>query len=333
MKSTGIRITTGRVKLADHIPLDQPMSVTLVPSSYCNFSCGFCPASKMRDKAIMDFSTARSILGIAGFPKPVKVLHLYNVGEPLLNPDLAVIVRQARKIKFAERISMVTNARILHPATSRDLISSGVDRINISLYGLNDADYLENTNRYVDFGMIYQNIKYLNSIKENCYVFVKVLESVVSTPERQEQFKRLFEGNCSGYAAEPILPIWPNFNPTGEAVPDRGLYEGVPAKDRLVCHYPFYSMVVNARGFVNPCLADWDETEELGDAKVTPLKDIWDGWDYQNFRRTQLMGWRPMHPLCKTCGTLKVATAPEDDLEDDRERLLDKLRMREGVCE
>jgi radical SAM protein with 4Fe4S-binding SPASM domain len=84
-------------------------------------------------------------------------------------------------------------------------------------------------------------------------------------------------------------------------------------------------MVVNARGLVNPCLADWDESVELGDAIAEPLVKIWNSRKYSRFRLVQLSGIRQSHFLCKTCGTLRAATCTEDDIDADRIRLLDKM--------
>jgi radical SAM protein with 4Fe4S-binding SPASM domain len=277
--------------------------------------------------AIMEFNTAKEIIDNAGFPRSVKMLSLYNVGEPLLNNALPNIIRYAKTIGFAQRASIVTNASLLTRDWSERLIHSGIDRIIISLYGMSDEDYLANTGKHVKFAEIRRNIRYLNNIKDDCNVFVKVTDRAVPTSEKQQEFLDTFKDHCSGYSIEPILPIWPNFKPEGDdpALRDIGLYHGVPAVDRLACHYPFYSMVVNARGFVNPCLADWDETLTLGNANEQSLSEIWNSKEYQDFRLVQLSGRRPGHFLCATCGTLRAATCPEDDIDGARLMLLEKM--------
>ena len=307
----GIRVEQNRVKLSDQIPLRTPYSVTIVPSSYCNFMCQFCPARIMDKKSIMTFKMFKGIINGAGFKDPVKMLHLYNVGEPTMNANLPMMIWYAKKRKFSERISMVTNASLLDEKMSRELIS---------VYGLDDESYLRNTNRKASFKLIHHNIQFFNSIKGSCQVYIKAIDRVGS----RERFIELFKDHCDFYSMEPVLPIWPNFKPE-EGGTDKGLYEGIEAKNRLVCYYPFYSMVVNARGFVNPCLADWNETVELGDTEKKGLREIWESEEYQEFRKLQLMELRPDHRLCGSCGTLKVATDPRDDLDKDRERLLDKL--------
>ena len=323
----GQRFETNRVKLSDQIPLDMPYSVTMVPSSYCNFACTFCPARIIQHKAnIMRYETARRIMEQANFPRPVKMLSLYNVGEPLINLELPMIIKHAKDILFAERISLVTNAVLLTSERSRRLINAGLDRIIISIYGLDDLDYKLVTNKKTSFANIVHNIKYLHEIKGDCKVHVKIIDRVVLTLERLELFDNLFIKRCDTYSIEPILPIWPNFRPEGENCDlTQGLYKGVPAVDRLACHYPFYSMVVNPDGKVTPCLADWNESHVLGDTDRDGLNEIWHSQEYQDFRFVQLMGWRRDHPLCSTCGTLRTATCPEDDIDQDRIKLLTKL--------
>ncbi|MFH2043936.1 MAG: radical SAM/SPASM domain-containing protein [Pseudomonadota bacterium] len=325
------RIEVNRMKLSQQIPLDTPFSVTIVPCSYCNFACTFCPCRTITEKAsIMSLEMFKTIIDNANFPQQVKVLHLYNVGEPLINKAFPEIVKYAKKSNFAKKISMVTNASLLNDELSKEIIASGIDRIIISLYGLNDEDYLKTTNRKISFALIYENIKYLNSIKENCEIFVKVIDRVTPTQEKRQEFIEKFKENSTFFSIETILPIWPNFrpeanDPTQKEDFDRGLYEGVPAVDRLACHYPFYSMVVNSKGIVNPCLADWNESLNLGDTANKSLNDIWHSKEYQDFRLVQLSGKRKQHHLCATCGTLKAATAPQDDIDQDRLLLLEKL--------
>ncbi len=317
----GIRVEQNRVKLADQIPLRTPYSVTIVPCSYCSFSCRFCPSKLIKQKWVMSLAAFKHIIDNANFPDQVKMLHLYNVGEPTMNANLANMIRYAKASTFSQRISMVTNGSMLNRYVSDELTASGIDRIIVSLYGLNDTDYYKITGRTMSLAKIYENIMYLNSIKGGCEIFVKVIDRVV----KDNTFVEMFKDHCDYYSIEPILPIWPNFRPEGEMpeLDGKGLYEGVPAVERLACHYPFYSMVVNARGFVNPCLADWEESVELGDTSKQGLREIWESEKYRGFRLMQLRGERLESGLCRTCGTLRVATAPEDDIDGDRERLLE----------
>ncbi len=325
------RIEVNRVKLSEKIPLSTPYSVTIVPSSFCNFACTFCPCRTMQYKAaIMPFEKFKNIIDNAGFPEQVKVLHMYNIGEPLFNKDLPKMISYAKQSGFAKRISMVTNASLLTKEKADALISSGVNRIIISLYGMCDEDYKKTTQRDVSFDMIYENIKYLNSIKGDCDVFVKVIDRATPTEIKRQEFIEKFKDNCTYYSIETILPIWPNFRPEDDEssnikITTRGLYEGVPAEERLACHYPFYSMVVNPNGLVNPCLADWDESVTLGDTSKKSLCEIWNSKEYDDFRLLQLSGKRPKHYLCATCGTLAAATPGEDDINEDRLKLLHKL--------
>lgn len=321
------RFESNRVKLSDQIPMDTPFSVTMVPSSYCTFACTFCPARVLKQPAIMNFEMAKNIIDKAGFPKQVKMLSLYNVGEPLLNHALPNIIRYANFTGFAQRTSTVTNASLLTRDWSERLIHSGIDRIIISIYGLNDQDYLTHTNKVVDSREMYRNIKYLNKIKGDCQLFVKVIDRVTNTPQKKQQFIEMFEPHCDFWSIEPILPIWPNFKPEGvdPALDKVGLYKGVPAIDRVACHYPFYSMVVTARGLVTPCLADWDEKHILGHTVYSSLNEIWNSPRYLDLRLYQLLGKRHDLSLCNTCGTLKVATCPEDDIDGVRLMLLEKM--------
>jgi MoaA/NifB/PqqE/SkfB family radical SAM enzyme len=133
-----------RTKLEKVIPLDTPLVVFVDPSDACNFKCRFCPTSD-RDlmKAVgrpwkqLSFDLFTKIADdMLAFPNKVEVLRLYKDGEPLLNKRLVDMIKYAKDIGASNRIDTTTNASLLNKEKGRAIANAGLDRINISVYGV-----------------------------------------------------------------------------------------------------------------------------------------------------------------------------------------------------
>jgi len=98
----------------------------------CNFSCEFCPDSKMkRQRGIMPVETAKAILDDAGRNNIARTVLFHVMGEPTMHPDLVDIVAYASG-KGIETC-LTTNGSRLDLALLKELERAGLDRIIISL--------------------------------------------------------------------------------------------------------------------------------------------------------------------------------------------------------
>lgn len=101
-------------------------------TNICNFSCEFCPDSKMRrPRGMMPLETARSILDEVGNTKVAKTVLFHVMGEPALHPHLVDIAAYAggRGIETC----LTTNGSRLDEKLLNELTGAGINRIIISL--------------------------------------------------------------------------------------------------------------------------------------------------------------------------------------------------------
>ncbi|MGP1408476.1 radical SAM protein, partial [Selenomonas sp.] len=62
----------------------------------------------------MDFSLYQKFIDdLAEFPVPLKVLHFAGLGEPLLHPRIADMVRYAKEKNIAQTVDIVSNGALL----------------------------------------------------------------------------------------------------------------------------------------------------------------------------------------------------------------------------
>ena len=96
-----------------------------------------------------------------------------------------------------------------------------------------------------------------------------------------------------------------SFSASGATVPENSLQRKEPDRPWSMCRRPWTLMYFTAHGRALPCcIAPFSmrgyENFTLGDATQQTLREIWNGEDYQEFRRA-LLTEQPPAP-CQTCG-------------------------------
>jgi radical SAM protein with 4Fe4S-binding SPASM domain len=115
-------------------------------TNVCNLRCEFCPGTKRAGH----FLTPEEFMMLACRLRPhTEYLYLHLMGEPLLHPQLEVLLSIAASLRF--RVMITTNGTLL--PQQRELLwkSPAVERVSISLHSFEGngqreglEDYLEN---------------------------------------------------------------------------------------------------------------------------------------------------------------------------------------------
>ncbi len=323
-----------RVNLQDVLPLDVPFLLYIDPSSLCNLKCEFCPmghsalVKKLNYKRqIMSFDLFRKVIDdLQEFRAPLKVLRMNKVGEPLMNKKIDKMISYAKKSNRVNYIDFATNACLLTKDLSSRLVESGLDRLNISIEGVKSEDYLSYCHAKVDFESIIKNIKFLYDNKKNTEITIKIPSNYI-TKEDEIKFMHIFGDYCDRIFVENITSIWPNFNINETSrilsIEEKSQY-GRSVKDRSICTYIFYSMVINASGTVSACCPDWEEKLIIGDIRHQSLNEIWKGEKLRALQLSHLKGYRKENKICENCGHIKYCQV--DDIDEFSTLLLDRYK-------
>ena len=208
-----------RIALQDVIPLESPFLLYVDPSSACNFRCQFCPTghkdlvnkSDYR-RSTLDYSLFKKLIAdLSAFSQPLKVMRLNKIGEPLLNKKLADMIALAKDSGRVEYIDLATNGALFSPELLTRLVSAGLDRLNISLEGINAEQYKEHAKVDIDFEKFTDMVKWLYENKKQCEITIKVPGNYL-TEEQKLQFFDDFGNSCDRIFVEEIAPIWPGFD-------------------------------------------------------------------------------------------------------------------------
>lgn len=249
----------------------------------------------------MSFDLYKRIIdGLSEFENPVKTIRLYGFGEPMLNPDFCEMVAYAKRSPKVLAVDTTTNGSRLTRDNCKRLIDAGIDRINISIEGLNSYQYLTFAGRHFNFLQLVRDIEQLYLMRGNTVVFAKIAGDSLTNSDK-ELFKKIFEPITDGCDIEYTMSCWYGVDVTKNE--EVGVY-GQPRENVSVCPYIFYSMMVQPGGEVSACFLDWDKQLLIGDTNHDSLKTIWNSPTLESFRKDMLRGIKT--PICANCDQLKA---------------------------
>lgn len=314
-----------RTVLSEVVPLETPLSIMIEPANACNFHCYYCDFTRKRrlkmhsnTSPIMSLEVFKEIiLGMKTFPQKVKAINLSGSGEPLLNPDIVEMVQFAKDMDVCSEIKMITNGSLLTEALGLKLIEAGLDVIRISLQGLDESAYWENSEYKIDFAEFLKNIKNIYDNRKNCKIFIKVIDKMMVGNEGE--FYRLFEDKCDELAIEHLI------EPMDKIGADRSqnMFGEEVTSVQSICSSPFYSLAIKSDGCVLPCCADV-EKGVLGKITNISLRQIWESDRMQSLRINLLES--KIDVLCEKCDLPFYSRSSKDNIDEARDRLLKYYR-------
>ncbi len=133
-------INRAEFKLGRDRLISYPTILFVEPTNRCSLSCPLCPTGKgysYYPTGTMTLDVFSRIIGELG--PWAKSLHLYNWGEPLLNRELWRMVRIAKG--YGLKVWVSTTLNHLPEGGARELVASGLDRLNVSIDGVRQESY------------------------------------------------------------------------------------------------------------------------------------------------------------------------------------------------
>ena len=285
-----------------------PLTVNIDPSNDCNFCCKFCPTGHpnllqdvCRPRGLMELSLFKKIIDdIKGFAEPIQRLHLYNDGEPLLNPNFVEMVKYAKDSDVAQSLETTTNAHLLSTDIAYELVKAGLDRIRISVKHISTEGYHKTTGANVKFKNIVENVRTLHSIAKNSgnvpFINVTIVDTGLNEEEKAK-FLKVFQDISNGIRFDTLMG-WSRNDLFDFSLGTRPLSE---VKMNTICPLPFQNISIKFNGEVSSCYVDWTHSNIIGDVKSENLLDIWNGERANAFRRAQLENENHSSVACVTC--------------------------------
>jgi len=319
--------TKNRTPLETVSPLAAPYSLIIEPSSICNSKCNFCPTgdyslmkSVGRTQEFMSMDLFHKIVNdISQLDEKIRVVVLQGDGEPLLHKDIVEMVRVLKNDYKCNHVELTTNAINLSPEISRGLLSVGLDKIKISVNGLNANDYKVNCGIDINFEQLKDNIRYMyeqSRTEGNCEIYVKSIDFLLKTDEQKSKFHEIFEPIASYCGIEHSLNWTANHIRDFSYENNKTTFDGHPIVAGEVCPYPLWFSYIGSNGNVGCCNNDWTHSTVYGNVNEKCYKDIWLGKELYDFRMMILDGKENSHTACGNCSYRKCSLDNIDNVVD-----------------
>lgn len=316
-----------RSELSKSLPLEAPYVIYIESSSFCNLECKFCPQHISPDHIVKKNMTIKTfsklISDIKKFKTKPKVMRFCGLGDPLFNKEFIKILEIAQKSNAVEKLELITNGLLINDKLIPEL-AKNLDRIIISIEGLNSEDYQEFALRKVNFEKFVENLKSLSLQKQKAKLHIKIHNSAVQTKERQIKFYEIFSEIADEIYIENLVNLWPEVT-SNLGIESGHRFDGGDLNNVKVCPQIFKSMQINSDGRVIPCCIDWKGINIIGDVNNESLNDIWNGEKLKNLRNKHLEGKRHEFSPCKGCTMNEYSD--KDNLDKNAKEIFEKINL------
>lgn len=342
MNKNYTEITKNRQYLPDVVPLDMPYALFIDPTNHCNFHCSFCPRNLPQFKQFageyqhMPLELFEKILAdIRAFPRRLKTVRLYFLGEPLLSPNFLAMFSELCESNCCDRIEVTTNGSLMTPDKAERLLEStrsfeGDVYFRFSIYAVGQSHFEMVTKNKLDVRKVWNNIKGMYEIRnkggyENVSLYAKKLRTL---DEEDNEFLQLYAPVVDEAALEEPM------NWSGDGGEENFLLKEEYSESKIaqimnqtdfprVCSYLFTTMAINSDGEVVACCVDWSRKTKYGNVKTESLSNIWNGEELRNLRLLHLQGKRGENNACANCRRMPLNST--DRLDGYAEEIIARL--------
>ena len=293
------------------VTFGKPFSLSIEPTTACNLGCPACPSGLKiftRPTGKLDLTEHKQWLN--QLAPTVFYINYYFQGEPFLHPQFLDIVKSAKEKRIYTATS--TNAHFIDDKKAKEIVSSGLDRLIISIDGLTQETY-ESYRVNGTLQKVIDGSKALTKAKEELqsktpYLIFQFL--VVKANEHQiDEVQQLADEIGIDEVRFKTAQVY-NYENGNELIPENEEYSRyVKQKDGTYrvkfvggnhCWRMWSSSVITFDGQVVPCCFDKDAEHPLGSLKTQSFNQIWKGAEYAGFRKAVLTD-RNQIDICTNC--------------------------------
>ena len=239
-----------------------PVQIDFELNYSCNFSCSMCTwsaeNSKGRGKTTwFNFKAFKEIID-EGVEKGLKAIRLNYINEPLIRKDIIDFITYAKKKGILD-IYLSTNGSLLTSKISKELILSGLTRIQVSIDAFTEGTF-EKIRQGGDF----------KKVVENTQKFIKLRDELnKELPTLRVNFVRT---HINKDELDPFINFWKD---KVDCIGIQNLVDIMKvdenkkiSKKHFHCNQPFYHLTVRYDGSLLPCCTFFSAKLPLSKLKV-----------------------------------------------------------------
>ena len=263
----------------------------------CNARCPMCTIDDWdrRDGLMSDELFLKIAKEIGEHSDTVKRVQLFRDGEPLIDKKLAHRTAMMKGVGI-KKVGISTNAALLTPQKSRDILEAGMDEVILSIDSLNREVY-EKIRPPLKFDVVFNNV----------LDFIRIRDEIGSTCQA---WVRMIRQEANRYEWRTFEEFWRERLKPTDRVDYRNIHNWgtqlvnfkqiAPANVEKPCVALWSLMVIFADGSVPLCNVDYNLKHPLGSVATQSIESLWQSKEQDRRRRQHLIGERDI-PICQGC--------------------------------
>jgi MoaA/NifB/PqqE/SkfB family radical SAM enzyme len=230
-------------------------------------------------------------------------------GEPLLHPRIFDMIEYAVK-NARTTVTITTNGSLGRGDKLDALLATGIDLIDISIDANTPETYAE-IRVNGDLTVTRANVLQLIQGSKQPGSKTKVVVSYIEQPQNMHEtadFEKYWKDQGADYVV--IRRLHSNAGALVQLA-DQMRNDNL-AEPRRPCLYPWERIVLNPRGFLSFCPADWTHGSTVVDYATTTIAETWRGAFYEGLRQAHLTGNYANHSFCGQCPDWRSTRWPNE---------------------
>lgn len=306
--------TTGKYGFHGRLKARFPSQVIADTTELCNLACIHCahPAFKKSSyysgRSLRPELNAKMVDEVRDHGKgATQYIRYTSEGEPLLDGNIYEMLAYAAR-NSGVTVTLTTNGTLMNEKRTEQLLATGVHVIDISIDAFTPETYRK-IRVNGDLEQTRANVLRLLQQARQPAIETKVVVSYIEQPGNVQE-TRAFEQFWKDQGADYVVVrrLHSNAGNIGE-IADRMRKENA-AESRYPCVYPWERVVLNPRGFLSFCPADWTRGSTFIDYRTTTIHETWQGEFYRNLREAHLANQFNNHSFCGQCPDWKATRWP-----------------------
>ena len=291
----------GEYDFGGRLTADFPSQLIVDATELCNLACTHCAhpefkksryyAGRSLDAELSDKAVDEVAAHGAG---KCQYIRFTGEGEPLIHPRIFEMLDYAVR-RSGTTVTITTNGTISAANKLERLVETGLHVIDISIDAFTPETYAAvRVNGVLDETRA--NVLRLIEMTRgtDTKVVVSYIEQPLNKPETDD-FERFWTDAGADYVVVRRL-----HSNAGQLVQLAEEMREAPVQ-RRPCLYPWERIVLNPRGFLSFCPADWTHGSTVVDYRETTIVETWRGEFYRDLRNAHLTNDYSCHGFCGQC--------------------------------
>lgn len=282
------------IKKADFIKKNKTYIFAIEVSSFCNAACVFCPNSFMkRKKSVMTMEVFNKIVERIKEEKIHPIFfNLTGTGEPLLDRNLFKKIYILKKAFPKTKVFFPSNFALANEKIIKDIISSPLDNISISLNANSSKEYKKIMN--LDYKKTIKNIDSLIKLRNKSKSKLRISLSVAANPLNQKGIN-IFLKKWKSKVDEISI----NWIHSWAGSVKNGIEKSISPK--YPCRSLFEQIVIQSNGDVPLCCVDYEGKIIGGNIMKDKILDSFYADSLNRIRKMHIDNKIDKFAMCSEC--------------------------------